>query len=99
MGFVKLTLRELRKRVQDEHDAYLLLEELRWHGTPICSHCGHDRAYFLNPKGGSRATGPKKADGQRSRSVRRVWKCASCRRQFSILTGTVFHGTKVSIAD
>jgi transposase-like protein len=94
-----LTLKELRMRVQDEHDAYLLMEELRWKGTPVCPHCGNEKAWFLNPKGGSRATGPKNADGVRSRSVRRVWKCASCRKQFSVLTGTIFHGTKVPIAD
>lgn len=98
-GFVKLTLKSLRERVQDETDAYLLLEELRWHGTPVCPHCGNRKAYFLNPKGGSRGTGPKRHDGERTKSVRRVWKCAACRKQFSVLTGTIFHGTKVSLAD
>jgi transposase-like protein len=90
---VKLTLRYLANHVSDEHDAYLLLEELRWHGTPECAHCGHDKAYFLTPKNGtSRATGPKK-----TMSVRRVWKCAKCRKQFSVLTNTIFHGTKVPL--
>ena len=97
---MKLTLAELRKRVSDENDAYLLLEELRWHGTPICAHCGHDKAYFLTPKNGtSRGTGPKDANGRRSQSVRRVYKCAKCRRQFSVLTNTIFHGTKVALSD
>lgn len=97
---MKLTLAELRKRVSDENDAYLLLEELRWHGTPICAHCGHDKAYFLTPKNGvSRGTGPKDANGRRSQSVRRVYKCAKCRKQFSVLTNTIFHGTKVALSD
>jgi transposase-like protein len=96
---VKLTLKSLRERVQDETDAYLLLEELRWHGEPVCPHCGNKKAYFLNPQGGARGTGPKRHDGQRTKSVRRVWKCAACRKQFSVLTGTIFHGTKVSLAD
>jgi transposase-like protein len=94
---VKLTLRYLADRIHDEHDAYLLLEELRWHGNPVCAHCGHDKAYFLNPKGGTRGTGLPKADGKRTQSVRRVWKCAKCRKQFSVLTNTIFHGTKVSL--
>ncbi len=90
---MKLTLKYLADHVQDEHDAYLLLEELRWHGEPVCPHCGHDKAYFLKPSNGtSRATGPKK-----TMSVRRVWKCAKCRKQFSVLTGTIFHGTKIPI--
>ncbi|MCA1704037.1 MAG: IS1595 family transposase, partial [Actinobacteria bacterium] len=94
---MKLTLKNLADRVQDEHDAYLLLEELRWKGTPVCPHCGHDKAYFLTPKGGSRGTGLKDKNGERTRSIRRVWKCAKCRKQFSVLTGTIFHGTKVSL--
>lgn len=100
---MKLTLKELRQRVQDEHDAYLLLEELRWGKNAegiVCPHCENTKAYYLTPKGGSRvASGRKDANGQQSRSVRRVWKCSKCRKQFSVLTGTIFHGTKVSIAD
>jgi transposase-like protein len=30
-------------------------------------------------------------------SERRVWRCFSCRKQVSVLTGTVFHGTKVPL--
>ena len=94
---MKLTLRNLADQVHDEADAYRLLEELRWHGEPVCPHCGHDKAYFLNPKNGTRGTGKPKRDGKRTQSVRRVWKCAKCRKQFSVLTGTIFHGTKVPL--
>jgi transposase-like protein len=88
-----LTLAEIRKRVESEADAYMLLEELRWPNGPVCPHCGYDKAYFLKPTNGiSRATGPNRVLSQR-----RVWKCAKCRKQFSVLTGTIFHGTKVSI--
>jgi transposase-like protein len=80
--------------VETEGDAYALLEELRWPSGPVCPHCGNRKAYFLKPKNGnSRASGPKKTMSQR-----RVWKCAACRKQFSVLTGTIFHGTKVPIA-
>ncbi|HEX2273997.1 MAG TPA: IS1595 family transposase [Acidimicrobiales bacterium] len=92
-----MTLRNVADQIRDEHDAYLLLEELRWHGKPVCPHCGHDKAYFLTPKGGTRGTGKPKPDGKRTQSVRRVWKCAKCRKQFSVLTGTIVHGTKVSL--
>ncbi len=30
-------------------------------------------------------------------SERRVWRCFDCRKQFSVITGTVFHGTKVPL--
>jgi transposase-like protein len=26
-----------------------------------------------------------------------VWKCRACRKQFSVLTGTIFHGTKIPV--
>ena len=95
-GFVKLTHKELRERVgNDEAKAYELLEELRWPDGPECPHCGHDKAYFLTPKNPEgRRSGPSV-----TRSIRRVWKCAKCRKQFSVLTGTIFHGTKVPLCD
>ncbi len=90
---MKLNLSEIRKRVDGEASAYLVLEELRWPNGPVCPHCGNLKAYFLKPANGvSRASGPN-----RKLSQRRVWKCAKCRKQFSVLTGTIFHGTKVSI--
>jgi transposase-like protein len=92
-----LTLQRLSRLVQDETDAYVLLEDLRWgkdRERQTCPHCGHGKAYFLKPRNGvARATGPKK-----TMSVRRVWKCARCRKQFSVLTGTIFHGTKVPLS-
>lgn len=30
-------------------------------------------------------------------TARRVWKCKACRKQFTALVGTVFHGTKVPL--
>lgn len=94
MGMAKLTLTAIRKRINDENDAYLFLEELRWDGRPVCPHCGSVRTpYFLTPKN---AEGRKTRTG--SLSVRRVWKCADCRKQFSVLTGTIFHGTKIPVS-
>ena len=84
-------------RLQSEADAYQLLESLRWeNGTPdYCPLCGvaDGKFYFLKPQDGT--TGRKTRTG--SNSQRRVWKCAECRKQFSVLTGTIFHGTKISI--
>jgi transposase-like protein len=31
------------------------------------------------------------------RVLRRLWKCGACRRQFSVLTDTVMHGTKIPV--
>jgi len=80
-------------RPGSEAEAYLVLEQLRWGGAPrTCPHCGaHGHCYYLRPAGGvSRPTRTGAA------TERRVWKCGSCRRQFSVLTGTVFEGTRIS---
>ena len=26
-----------------------------------------------------------------------MWKCRACRKQFSVLTGTIFHGAKIPV--
>jgi transposase-like protein len=83
----------LAQRIPDEASAYSYLEELRWGGKPVCPHCGaEDRAYFLNP-----ADGKTRKTRTGARTERRVWKCGACRRQFSVLTDTVMHGTKIPV--
>jgi len=68
------------------------VEDLRWNGQPVCAHCGSDRVKLLTPANGiSRKTRTGAA------SQRRVWKCYACRKQFSVLAGTIFHGTKISL--
>src|SRR5689334_623467 len=89
------TVPALANRLTTEADAYLLPEELRWgrNGPKACPHCGATgRFYFLTPKDG---TGRKTRTG--ATSERRVWKCAGCRKQFSVLTGTVLHGSKIPV--
>lgn len=87
-----LSVIALANKIQTEADAYRLLEELRWNGKPVCPHCGSERAYFLNPKNGKNRKTRTGAVSQR-----RVWKCGACRKQYSVLTNTIFHGTKVSL--
>ncbi len=91
----RISIPAISKRVRSEADAYQFVEELRWGKPvrPVCPHCGVvDGHYFLTPKASEgRATRRGKV------SERRVWKCRSCRKQFSVLTGTIFHGTKVPL--
>jgi transposase-like protein len=92
-GVSESNILRIAERIPDEAAAYQYLEELRWHGSPVCPHCGNaDRCYFLNPTNGkSRATRTGKP------TQRRLWKCGACRRQFSVLTDTVMHGTKIPV--
>jgi transposase-like protein len=59
-----------------------------------CPQCGADgKFYFLAPKDGGEVR--KTRTGQDT--ARRLWKCATCRKKFSVLTGTVFHGSKIPV--
>ncbi|MDP9445169.1 MAG: transposase [Actinomycetota bacterium] len=83
----------LMAQSETEADAYALLERLRWDGHPVCPHCGSlARHYFLRP-----ANGASRKTRTGAASERRVWKCKDCRKQFSVLTGTIFHGTKIPV--
>jgi transposase-like protein len=84
---------QLADKLRTEADAYLFLEQLRWRKRPVCPHCGSvGEHYFLTP-----ANGRSRKTRTGSASERRVWKCRDCRKQFSVLTGTIFHGTKIPI--
>jgi transposase-like protein len=89
-----LSIPALAKRIPDETSAYAFLEELRWGDTPVCPHCASTTVGFLTPKNGT-----TRLTRTGSESPRRVWKCKNkeCRKQFSALTGTIFHGSKISV--
>jgi transposase-like protein len=86
-------LARIAEHLPTEASAYELLEHLRWRGAPECPHCGvvGPHAYLRPANGLSRTT------NRGRQSERRVWKCRSCKRQFSVITGTVMHGTHVPI--
>jgi transposase-like protein len=87
-----LSLPAIATKVPTEAAAYEFLEQLRWGDEPVCPHCcvigGH---YFLKPRAGARKTRTGAA------TQRRLWKCKDCRKQFSVLVGTIFHRTKVPV--
>jgi transposase-like protein len=74
-------------------EAYAALERLRWGGAPArCPHCDvPGRCSYLPPRTTTRRTRTGAPSG------RRVWRCGACRRQFSVLTGTVLAGTRVPV--
>jgi transposase-like protein len=89
---MKTTIASLSREILTEADAYAYLEYLSWHGTPVCPKCGTTEVRYIEPTNGvSRTT----AGG--SQSERRVWKCVPCKKQFSVLTGTIMHATKIPV--
>jgi transposase-like protein len=91
-----LNLATLPKYLSDEAEAWALLERLRWpEGRQACPHCGSVAThYFISAKSGERRT--KKG----TVSYRRLWKCREkeCRKQFSVLVGTIFESSKVPVS-
>jgi transposase-like protein len=89
----KFSVVSLASQIQTEGDAYAFLEKLRWGAEPVCPHCGVIGGhYFLKPSNGvSRTT------SRGTQSQRRTWKCADCRKQFSVTTKTVMHGSHVPL--
>lgn len=88
-----MTVIELADRLRTEADAYKFVEELRWpNGVAVCPHCGNEGATYIEPTNGT-----DRATRTGARSQRRVWRCLNCRKQFSVITGTVMHGTKVPL--
>lgn len=78
--------------VGDEIDAYIKLERERWPDGPVCPRCSSTVIYFIEP-----SNGVDRLTHTGNRSVRRLWKCGACRRQFSVLIGTWLEGTKVPL--
>jgi len=90
---MSISMLDLTDRLRTEADAYKYLEEMRWAGQPFCPHCGSvAEHYFLKPANGTSRKTTRGKD-----SERRVWKCRDCRKQFTVLTGTIFHGTKIPL--
>ncbi len=90
----EITIANIGKTIKSEAAAYEYLESLRWPDKPICPHCEVEGDhYYLNPQGEGRKTRTGRV------SERRVWKCREkgCRRQFSVTTGTIFHGSKIPL--
>jgi transposase-like protein len=61
------------------------LEQVRWPAGPVCPWCGAARPYRVIRKPGTR------------NKVGALYKCRSCRRQFSVTVGTIFERSKVPL--
>src|ERR671933_719454 len=69
-------------RFHDPLAAADYLASIRWpDGKPVCPHCGE----------GERRHYPLKS------RTRRLWKCAACRKQFSVTVGTIFESSHIGL--
>ena len=82
----KLSLIELAKIYDDNDKARTKLEELRWPDGAECPHCESNNVYRLIAKTESKTAGRKG-----------LWKCATCRKQFTVTVGTIFEGSRIPL--
>jgi transposase-like protein len=80
----ELNFHVLDERFTDQHAATAYLESIRWPDGPVCPHCGEPekKAYLLTIK---------------RRPKARVWKCAACRKQFTVMVGTIFEDSHIPL--
>ena len=54
---MKTTIASLSREIVTEADAYLYLENMRWHGTPVCPKCATTDIRYVEPTNGVSRTG------------------------------------------
>jgi transposase-like protein len=82
-----LSLVTLSPLFADEDAARQFVESKLWPNGPVCPHCGATKVYVLTAKPGS--VKPVRAG---------VYKCAKCRKQFTVRIGTVFEDSHIPFA-
>src|SRR5215211_1216900 len=73
----------LDPRFTDPVAAAEYLEGLRWPNGVVCPHCGESERepYRLQSKA----------------TKRRLWKCRACRKQFTVMVGTIFESSHIPL--
>jgi transposase-like protein len=71
---------------QDEESARTFLENMRWPNGTTCTHCKSTSVYRLTPKADSKSPARKG-----------LFKCGSCKKQFSVTVGTIFEGSHIPL--
>jgi len=57
------------------------LESIRWPDGPVCPHCGESERKPYLLKS----------------KTRKLWKCAACRKQYTVTVGTIFEGSHIGL--
>jgi transposase-like protein len=87
----------LAPHFHNEDAAREYLEKMRWPDGPICPHCGLiGEAYSITVK--EKTFEEIKATGKRIRKARKgLWKCAGCRKQFTVTVKTIFADSHIPL--
>lgn len=93
----------LEPHFQDEDKAREYLEAMRWPDGCVCPHCGLcGEAYKLTPK--AKPVSLEVKPQRKSEATKRVrkprkglWKCAGCRKQYTVTVGTIFEDSHIPL--
>lgn len=85
----ELNLVKIAQEYSDDDKARALLESIRWPNGATCPHCKADGSdckdvYKITPKPGSKTR-------------KGLYKCAACRKQFTVTVGTIFEDSHLPI--
>jgi transposase-like protein len=76
-----LTLSVIEPHFQDQLKAAEYLENIRWPNGPVCPHCDESERRPYALKS----------------KTRRLWKCAACRKQYTVTVGTIFESSHIPL--
>lgn len=82
----QINLNNLAQHFSSEESARALIEAMRWPNGTVCPHCGATDCYKIQAKAESK-TGARKG----------LWKCAECRKQFTVTVGTIFEDSRIPL--
>ena len=68
-----------------DEQARAFLEQMRWPDGPQCPKCGAPEPYRITRKSNTK------------NSVRSLYKCRACKRQFTVTVGTIFEDSKIKL--
>jgi transposase-like protein len=77
----ELSIVGIAERFPNSLAAAEYLESVRWPNGPVCPHCGESE---------------RKPYALKSKT-RRLWKCAACRKQYTVTVGTIFESSHIPL--
>lgn len=86
MNNEQINLATLAEHFADADKARELIEKMLWKDGVTCPHCNSKTAYRIQAKEGSKS-GARKG----------LWKCAECRKQFTVTVGTIFEDSRIPL--
>lgn len=96
-----LTLFTIFEKYSNEDAAREFVESLLWPDGVVCPHCGlMGEAYklTLTEKTPEEVAQLKKAKKRVQKTRKGLWKCASCRKQFTVTVNTIFSDSHIPLS-